>query len=99
VGCYLFLALTAAICEEIIYRGYLQRQFTGWRASIGIVLQGMIFGASHSYQGKTMLLTICVYGCLFGLLARWRDSLRPEMMAHFLQDGVGGLPLAAHGLK
>jgi len=46
-----------------------------------------------------MMLTICVYGCLFGLLARWRGSLRPGMMAHFLQDGVGGLLLAAHGLK
>jgi uncharacterized protein len=101
VGCYLFLALTAAICEEIIYRGHLQRQFTRWskRASIGIVLQGVIFGASHAYQGKSMMLTICVYGCLFGLLARWRGSLLPGMMAHFLQDGVGGLLLAAHGLK
>ena len=101
VGCYLFLALTAAICEEIIYRGYLQRQFTRWskRASIGIVLQGVIFGASHAYQGKRMMLAICVYGCLFGLLARWRGSLRPGMIAHFLQDGVGGLLLAAQGLK
>lgn len=101
VGCYLFLALTAAICEEIIYRGYLQRQFTRWskRASIGIVLQGVIFGASHAYQGKRMMLAICVYGCLFGLLARWRGSLRPGMIAHFLQDGVAGLLLAAQGLK
>jgi len=101
VAGYLFLALTAAICEEVIYRGYLQRQFTQWTksASIGIILQSMIFGASHAYQGAGLMLTICLYGCLFGLLARWRGSLRPGMMAHFLQDGIGGLLLASYAVK
>jgi membrane protease YdiL (CAAX protease family) len=41
-----------------------------------------------------MVVTIGVYGCLFGLLAAWRKSLRPGMLAHFLQDGIGGLMLA-----
>ena len=37
------------------------------------------------------MFIIAVYGCLFGLLAEWRRSLRPGMMAHFLQDSVLGL--------
>lgn len=101
VTVYLLLALTAGICEEVIYRGYLQRQFTAWTksAAAGIIVQSLVFGVSHAYQGSRMVLTISVYGCLFGLLARWRGSLRPGMIAHFLQDGVGGLLLARYALK
>ena len=101
VAFYLLLALTAAICEEFIYRGYLQRQFSTWTgsAAAGIIMQSVIFGICHAYQGPAMILSISVYGCLFGLLAYWRRSLRPGMIAHFLQDGVGGLVLARLLLK
>jgi membrane protease YdiL (CAAX protease family) len=101
VTVYLLLALTAGICEEVIYRGYLQRQFTAWTRSVaaGIIVQSLVFGVSHAYQGWRMVLTISVYGCLFGLLAHWRGSLRPGMIAHFLQDGAGGLLLARYALK
>jgi membrane protease YdiL (CAAX protease family) len=98
---YLGLTVTAGFCEEWIYRGYLQRQFTAWTGSValGLVLQGIVFGVSHAYQGFGMVLTITVYGFLFGLLARWRKSLRPGMIAHFVQDAVGGLLLARSILK
>jgi membrane protease YdiL (CAAX protease family) len=101
VATYLLLALTAGICEEVIYRGYLQRQFSAWTRSVaaGIIIQSIVFGVSHAYQGLGMVLTISVYGCLFGLLAYWRRSLRPGMMAHFIQDGVGGLLMARYALK
>lgn len=90
---YLLLAATAGFCEELIFRGYLQRQFTAWThaASAGIVLQGIVFGAAHGYQGWKQMVTISVYGITFGLLAMWRRSLRPGMIAHFLQDGIGGI--------
>jgi hypothetical protein len=39
------------------------------------------------------MFVLAVYGGLFGLLARQRRSLRPGMIAHSLQDGVGGLVL------
>lgn len=90
---YLLLVLTAAYCEEVIFRGYMQRQFTALTngATGGIVLQGIVFGASHGYQGWRYMLIITVFGILFGLLAQWRRTLRPGMIAHFLQDGIGGI--------
>jgi hypothetical protein len=98
---YLFLALTAGICEEMIFRGYMQRQFTAWTggAAVGIALQGVAFGIAHSYQGPGMVIVIAVYGCLFGVLTWWRKSLRPGMAAHFIQDAIGGLALVRFGLK
>jgi len=98
---FLLLALTAGVCEEVIFRGYLQQQFAAWTrsAAAGIIAQGLGFGVSHWYQGPKFIFLISVYGCLFGCLARWRRSLRPGMMAHFLQDGVEGLLLARYALK
>lgn len=90
---FLALTLTAGFCEEVIYRGYLQRQFSALTRSAagGIALQALIFGAGHTYQGWRFVLIISAIGTMFGLLARRCRSLRPGMIAHFLQDGLGGL--------
>lgn len=85
---YLLLCATAGFCEEVIFRGYLQKQFSAWTGSTiaGLLLQAVVFGAGHGYQGPRLMAVITVFGCLFGLLAQWRRSLRPGMIAHFLQD-------------
>jgi len=90
IAVYLLVALTAGICEETIFRGYLQRQFTALTKSAvaGALIQGLIFGVAHSYQGWVMVVAIAVFGCMFGALTLWRGSLRPGIIAHFLQDGV-----------
>jgi uncharacterized protein len=87
------LSVTAGFCEEFIFRGYLQRQFfalTG-KAGFAVVLQAIVFGSAHIYQGWKGALTITVYGALFGILAAWRKSLRPGMMQHAAQDTFTGL--------
>jgi len=93
VWVYLLLALSAGICEEIVCRGYFYRQFAALTKSTwaGLMIQGAIFGAAHGYQGWKFMSILAVYGCMFGLLARWRKSLRPGMIAHALQDGLVGL--------
>ena len=90
---YLMLSLTAGFCEEVIFRGYLLRQFSALTRSLlgGIVLQAIVFGLSHGYQGWNLMLLISIYGVCFGLFAHWRRSLRPGMLAHALQDTLGGL--------
>lgn len=95
------LAATAGFCEELIFRGYLQRQFTAWTGnlSIAVIVQGVVFGVSHAYQGFGKVLIITVYGCMYGLLAAWRKSLRPGMIAHMLQDAISGLIAARSLLK
>jgi hypothetical protein len=37
------------------------------------------------------MLVIMVHGCLLGVLAWWRKSLRPGMLAHGIQDSLGGV--------
>jgi len=100
VTLFLMLAATAGFCEELIFRGYLQRQFAALtQATIGgIVLQAIAFGVGHGYQGWRLMVVITVFGTLFGLLAYWRRSIRPGMLAHFIQDSVGGL-LGPHMMR
>lgn len=93
IAVYFLLTVTAGVCEEIIFRGYFQRQFSAWfkNATVAVVLQATIFGAAHGYQGLKLMLVIVVFGTMFGTLAQWRHSLRPGMIAHFLQDFSGGI--------
>ncbi len=86
------VSVTAGFCEEIIFRGYLQRQFAaiGNSMLVGVVLSAVVFGASHGYEGAARMILIAIYGLMFGVLAWWRKSLRPGMMAHAWHDALSG---------
>jgi uncharacterized protein len=90
---WIALSITAGICEETIFRGYLQRQFVAWTRSapLGVVLSAALFGAGHVYQGGKATVVIGVYGLMFGILAEVRQNLRPGMMTHAWHDAITGL--------
>lgn len=87
---WILLSLTAGICEEAINRGYLQRQFNAWTrsAAVGIILQALVFGALHLYQGFLRTIPITMLGLLLGVLTYWRKTVRPGMITHFVQDAL-----------
>lgn len=87
------MSVSAGICEEAIYRGYLQRQFTALTRNVpaGIILSAAMFGASHVYQGLRGALPIALLGALTGILAHWRGSVRPGMISHAWQDVFAGM--------
>lgn len=94
-GLFVMLSVCAGLFEEIIFRGYLQRQFgaLGRNAIVGIVASGILFGLAHGYQGTRMMIVIGFYGVFFGILAHLRKSLRAGMMAHAFQDSIAGIGL------
>lgn len=85
------LALSAGFCEELAFRGYLQKQFQAITGSAGwaVLLQAIVFGVGHLYEGVGPVGRITLFGVLFGLLAVWRKSLRPGMIAHAWSDIFG----------
>ena len=95
LGAWILLSTTAGLCEEFIFRGYLQLQFAAMTRSMlaGVLLSAVIFGASHGYEGGARMLLIGIFGLLFGLLAWWRKSLRPGMIAHAWHDALSGVLL------
>jgi hypothetical protein len=86
------VSVSAGICEEIVYRGYLQRQFLALSRNfvIAILAQALIFGIGHAYQGAKQVVVITVLGLLFALLASWRKSLRPGIISHAWADIFSG---------
>jgi membrane protease YdiL (CAAX protease family) len=85
-------SITAGICEEMAFRGYLQRQFHALTGNIAVAIlaQGLIFGLFHAYQGWKNVIVISILGVLFGALAAWRKNLRANIMVHAWADVWGG---------
>lgn len=89
------VAALVGFTEELVYRGYLQRQLTalsGW-LPFGVVAQALLFGIAHGEQGAAAVVRFAVYAVAFGSVAAWRRSLLPGVLAHVLVDwlaAVGG---------
>jgi membrane protease YdiL (CAAX protease family) len=87
------VSCTAGLCEETVYRGYLQQQLgrlAGY-LPLGVILQAVAFGVSHGYQGYASMLTTGAYGLTLGVLVWWRGNLRSAALAHAATDIIGGL--------
>lgn len=87
------LAISAGFCEEFIFRGYLQEQFKRLTGSVGaaVGIQAVLFGLGHGYQGWSLMTTIFFLGLAFGIVAAWRKSLAPTMLAHGWTDFASGM--------
>jgi hypothetical protein len=81
-------SVTAGFCEEMAFRGYLQRQFNALSGNVvvGVLAQGLVFGLIHSYQGWRNVVVISVLGALYGAMAAWRGNLRVNIVAHAWTD-------------
>jgi len=82
----LAVCLTPAVCEELFFRGYVQRTFErtiDWRS---VVLVGIIFGLFHF--NPLGLLTLAVLGMLLGYFFYRSKSILPSMAAHFTNNLV-----------
>ena len=90
------LSITAGICEEFIFRGYLQLQFArlSHRIWIGVASSAIVFGFSHGYEGLSGMLLIVAFGALFSILRLIRGNLRAGMIAHAWHDFLSGMVLS-----
>jgi hypothetical protein len=88
VALWIAVSISAGICEEIVFRGYFQKQLTAYTHTVvgGVLLQGIVFGLGHSYQGFKQVVLISVLGMFYGWFAAWRGNLRSNMIAHAWTD-------------
>jgi uncharacterized protein len=88
ISLWTMVSVAAGIGEEIIFRGYLQQQFHAATRSLAaaVLLQGLLFGLIHAYQGWKQVMIIAPLGILYGALVAWRRNLRASMIAHAWSD-------------
>ena len=80
------IGLVPAICEEVMYRGYVQRAFEkSWGIVAAILISGAIFGAYHLQISN--FLPLATLGVFLAYLTYISDSLIPAMVAHFVNNG------------
>lgn len=80
------IGLVPAVCEEIMYRGYVQRAFEkSWGILAAILISGAIFGAYHLQISN--FLPLATLGVFLAYLTYISDSLIPAMVAHFVNNG------------
>lgn len=85
------LSITAGICEELLFRGYLIWYLTAY---VGLpaasVLSGVAFGLGHLYQGRPQALKIIFVGFVFVLFYVGTGTLWIPMALHALLDAAQG---------
>jgi membrane protease YdiL (CAAX protease family) len=90
---WVLVAVVVGVSEELVYRGYLQRQLAAFTRSdaLGWALQAALFGVAHLEQGGAAAARVAVYGLVLGATVRARRSLVPAMLAHVAIDLASGL--------
>lgn len=87
---FFFVSLTAGICEEAIYRGFLINYLMGAPANLNVtlamVVSSLIFGMGHIYQGVKGAIGSSVLGFIFALLFVMTGNLALPMLLHALID-------------
>ena len=85
-----FVAVTAAIGEEIVYRGFLMflllQAFPEINIYLVLALATLIFGIAHMYQGLSGMIRTMLIGLLLGALYLISNSLLYGMILHFVID-------------
>jgi uncharacterized protein len=90
---YILLALTAGLCEEFIFRGFVigalfRAGLSSWEV---VLLSSLMFGVAHLYQGKSGSLGTGILGTLFAGVRIAYHSLLPVVIWHAVLDIVAGI--------
>jgi len=81
------LAVTAGICEELLYRGYLIWYLGHWLAPVQAVLvASVVFGFGHAYQGPRGIALTTLVGLFMSAIVLLTGSLVACMVFHALMD-------------
>ncbi len=88
----LIVGALSATCEELFFRGYLQRRLVArWGPLAGILLASFLFGLAH-WDWHHSLFAFA-FGLFVGVAAWAADSTWPAIVAHVVNNTVSVLTL------
>lgn len=93
------MSITAGICEEIFFRGFVFWYLASYAGTIAAVLgSALLFGFDHRYLGAKYVLRTAIGGVAFALLVVLSGSLWAAIIVHTTADLVSG-DLGWHALR
>jgi membrane protease YdiL (CAAX protease family) len=85
------VSLTAGVCEEMLYRGFLFWYLAVWTGPIAAaLLSALLFGAGHVYLGPWQIPKTGFIGLLFVFVMLASGSIWPAMLLHAAIDWNSG---------
>ena len=85
------LSVTAGVCEEILFRGYLMAFLLPIFGTGGaIVVSSLLFGLGHAYRGFGGIVKSGVLGAIMAGIYVLTGSLLAPILVHALVDVVSG---------
>lgn len=91
-GWFSILSVTAGVCEELLYRGFLTwlaAAYLGLPAGIALVV--LAFGIAHAYQGPKGIVKTGLVGLVMSLIVLASGWVVPAMVVHALIDYSAGV--------
>lgn len=89
---FLGLSVTAGLCEEFLFRGYLLwvlAPYLGWWGAAAFSL--LSFGVVHAYQGRKGVIQATIFGAFLTLIVAVTGSLVPAVILHGVLDAGSGV--------
>ena len=87
---FALVSISAGVCEEILFRGFLIRYFQGGpyhlSLSSALLLSCLFFGTAHLYQGTVGVIITALMGLAFAALFLTTGSLILPITAHASAD-------------
>jgi membrane protease YdiL (CAAX protease family) len=89
---FYLLSLTAGLCEEFLYRGWLiwYLQALGLALIPAAAVSSLVFGIGHVYQGVRGIVLTTVVGAFLAAVYLISQSLYAGMLVHTLMDANSG---------
>jgi membrane protease YdiL (CAAX protease family) len=87
---WVFVSITAGVCEEIVFRGFMLHYLHvfPWtlNLTLALLISSVIFGLNHLYQGARGAAGTAIVGILFGLLFLLTGNLLLPIIFHGVMD-------------
>jgi hypothetical protein len=85
---WVVVSISAGVCEELLYRGWVLSLFGAALGSIwlGLLISSILFGFAHAYQGRSAIFATGVVGAVFGIVFIVSGSLIPGQLLHTAMD-------------
>jgi membrane protease YdiL (CAAX protease family) len=87
---FALVSVTAGICEEVLYRGFLIRYLSDgpWHAGVwmALAIASVSFGLAHGYQGLSGIIGTALVGAVMAVIFLASGSLWLPMTLHAIID-------------
>lgn len=84
---FMLVSITAGVCEEVLFRGFVLWYFAVWTHPIlALVISSVLFGFGHIYLGLAHVPRTALVGMILGVLVLATGSLYPAIIIHAALD-------------